>query len=62
MGKTLVLTIEAEIETDGTSESWLRDNFYYIADHAAAHGLMTGESEAEVLSWSALVKVLPSQD
>ena len=62
MKRKFILALEAEVETNGEDESWLRDNFYGIADHAAAHGLMTGESEAEVLSWSSTVKVSPSQD
>lgn len=44
-----------------TDEAGLREQMRGIVNHAADRGLMTGETDAEVLKWDAEVTTVRSQ-
>ncbi len=50
------LTVKVWYEPHGTPESDLQDALYNVIAGAANNGLLSGETEAEVETWSANVE------
>lgn len=48
---TLKLVLTVTFKKNGVSDEELKENLRAIADRAAGDGLMTGETEAEVIVW-----------
>lgn len=52
----LKLTLFVEYEPNGVTVEELRQNLQYVASNAAGNGLLTGSSDAEVVTWNATVE------
>ena len=48
---TLELVLTVQIDPNGVSENELRGNLEYVVTHAMGAGLITGETEAEVIHY-----------
>lgn len=51
----LKLTMIVDYAPNGVSVTDLKHNLEYVAKHAAAEGMLTGDSDAKVEVWSATV-------
>jgi len=56
----LTLDVEYEVDTPDV-ESYLRDRLDYIPTLAAGEGLLTGNCDAEVETWTCKVEVVPDE-
>ncbi len=55
----LRLTLEVEYNRNGETTDYLKELLRGIVDHAMGEGLVTGETEATVESYTATVEELP---
>ena len=62
MPNGLRLIVDVEFDDNGVSTEVLASNLRFIADHAYAEGLMTGDTDAEVISWKATVELIAIAD
>ena len=53
---TLAVTITVMYEKNGVSEAELKDLLHDIASRAVDNGMLTGETNAEVLRWNSHVE------
>lgn len=56
----LTLDVEYEVDTPDV-ESYLRDRLDYIPTLAAGEGLLTGNLDAEVETWTCKVEAVPDE-
>ena len=62
MTSRLRLMVDVEFNANGVSTEVLATNLRFIADHAYDEGLMTGDTDAEVISWKATVELIAIAD
>ena len=51
----LRLTLDVVYEPQTTTEAELRNQLYHLVDFSANRGLLTGETDAKVVHWTAKI-------